>query len=86
MWGMTCLIQSVGFWLILASYLELPVSTTHSAVGAIIGMTIMARSSDCVHWYEKTDEFPFMEGVAAIRFRGSSRPWRPASCRRCFTS
>jgi len=52
--------------LILASYLEMPVSTTHSTVGGIIGMTMMCRSSSCVIWYEKTDSFPYFGGVAAI--------------------
>ena len=50
MWGMTCVVQAVAFWLILASYLEMPVSTTHSSVGGIIGMTMMCRSVDCVLW------------------------------------
>ncbi|KAH8097583.1 inorganic phosphate transmembrane transporter [Aureococcus anophagefferens] len=42
-YGMTCVILSVAIWLLLASYLEMPVSTTHSCVGGIIGMTLMAR-------------------------------------------
>ncbi len=40
-YGMTCVIIAVAIWLVLASYLELPVSTTHSCVGGIIGMTLM---------------------------------------------
>jgi sodium-dependent phosphate transporter len=66
MWGMTCVIQAVGFWLILASYLEMPVSTTHTAVGGVIGMTMMCRSVNCVNWYETTDTFPYIDGVVAI--------------------
>ena len=31
-YGMTCVTISVGLWLILASWLEMPVSTTHSCV------------------------------------------------------
>ena len=34
----------------------MPVSTTHSAVGAIVGMTMMARGVRCVVWnYTKND-------------------------------
>ena len=66
MWGMTCVILAVGIWLCLASYLEMPVSTTHSCVGGIIGMTMMARGSECVVWNAPNDTFPFVKGVSAI--------------------
>jgi sodium-dependent phosphate transporter len=66
MYGMTMVILTVFMWLYLASYFSMPVSTTHSTIGAIIGMTMMTRGSDCVLWYEKADEFPYLSGVAAI--------------------
>ena len=71
MYGMTCVIMAVGIWLLLASYLEMPVSTTHSCVGGIVGMTMMARGSECVVWNEPVDEctfdnFPCVKGVSAI--------------------
>ena len=66
MYGMTIVILAVAVWLALASYLEMPVSTTHSAVGGIIGMTMMVRGSDCVVWNEESDDFPYIKGVAAI--------------------
>ncbi|KAH8074770.1 inorganic phosphate transmembrane transporter [Aureococcus anophagefferens] len=76
-YGMTCVILSVAIWLLLASYLEMPVSTTHSCVGGIIGMTLMARGSRCIIWnYNKNDQkdlkplsfddFPWLDGVAEI--------------------
>ena len=77
-YGMTCVILSVAIWLLLASYLEMPVSTTHSCVGGIIGMTLMARGSRCIIWnYSKNDygngttnmgfdNFPWLDGVAEI--------------------
>jgi len=55
MYGMLCVIAATGLWLILASYLELPVSTTHSVIGGIIGMAIAAHGSDAVTWYEFDD-------------------------------
>jgi sodium-dependent phosphate transporter len=66
MYGCMCVLFSVAFWLILASYLEMPVSTTHSCVGGMIGMTMIARGSSCVTWYAKTSQFPYVKGVVAI--------------------
>ena len=70
-YGMTCVIIAVAVWLVLASYLELPVSTTHSCVGGIIGMTLMTRSTRCVIWNKDPDNmafenFPWTGGVAQI--------------------
>ena len=70
-YGMTCVIIAVAIWLVLASYLELPVSTTHSCVGGIIGMTLMTRSTRCVIWNKDPanmafENFPWTGGVAQI--------------------
>ena len=51
MYGCMWVIFSVGVWLFLASYLEMPVSTTHSCVGGMIGMAIALKGADCVIWY-----------------------------------
>jgi len=65
--GMMCVVLAVGIWLFVASYFELPVSTTHSCVGGVIFMTLAATNDrDCVIWYEETDEFPYMKGVSAV--------------------
>ncbi|KAH8055399.1 inorganic phosphate transmembrane transporter [Aureococcus anophagefferens] len=48
MYGMTCVIIAVAVWLLVASYLEMPVSTTHSCVGGIIGMAMMSRGRRCI--------------------------------------
>ena len=50
MLGMFCVCISVTFWLALATKLALPVSTTHSAIGGIIGMTIVAEGWGAVKW------------------------------------
>lgn len=62
MWVMIC----VSGWLFAATYYEMPVSTTHSCVGAMIGMTIALAGSDCVLWYKQTDNFPYVSGVLGI--------------------
>merc|ERR1719197_2096014 len=51
MYGCMCVIFSVGIWLVTACRLEMPVSTTHSCVGGMIGMTIAARGSGAVDWW-----------------------------------
>ena len=66
MYGMLCVLLATGIWLILASYYELPVSTTHSTVGGIIGMAVCGRGWGAVTWYKKSSSFPFMKGVASI--------------------
>ena len=52
MYGCMCVMIAVGLWLFLASYYEMPVSTTHSCVGGMIGMTMVLAGSDCVIWYK----------------------------------
>jgi sodium-dependent phosphate transporter len=67
MYGMLSVIAATGMWLLLATYFELPVSTTHSAVGGVIGFAMTAAGSDAVIWYKegKSGEFP-IKGVAGI--------------------
>ncbi len=66
MYGCMWVMVSVSTWLFLASYLEMPVSTTHSCVGGMIGMTIALAGPNCVIWYKEVDRFPFIGGVAGI--------------------
>lgn len=51
MYGMLCAIAATSIWLILASYLELPVSTTHSIIGGIIGFSLISHGWGAVDWY-----------------------------------
>ncbi|CAM9680133.1 unnamed protein product, partial [Sphacelaria rigidula] len=66
MYGMMCVVYTTGLWLLLASWLELPVSTTHSTVGGIVGMAMAYRGADCVLWHEDTNTFPFVGGISSI--------------------
>ncbi len=66
MYGCFSVLISVTLWLFLASYYEMPVSTTHSCVGGMIGMTMIAGGSDCVIWYKSVDTFPYVGGVSGI--------------------
>ena len=38
------------FFLLGATYFKMPVSTTHTIVGSIVGTTIVAVGAKCVHW------------------------------------
>ena len=66
MYGCMWVVFSVGLWLFLASFLEMPVSTTHSCVGGMIGMAWTLGGADCVIWYQPLDTFPYMGGVSGI--------------------
>lgn len=50
MMGMMCANFGSMLWVMMATFLQLPVSTTHSVVGAIIGMGIAAFGVDAVKW------------------------------------
>ncbi|KAK9469726.1 phosphate transporter [Lipomyces arxii] len=50
MLGMVCAVVGSSVWLTIATRIGAPVSTTHSIVGAIIGVGIAAIGADNVHW------------------------------------
>ena len=49
-YGMLASLLAAGIWLLIASRLGWPVSTTHSIVGAIIGFAMVGISMDAVKW------------------------------------
>lgn len=48
--GMISALFAAGTWLLLASFLGWPVSTTHSIIGAIIGFALVAVGSEAIQW------------------------------------
>ena len=66
MYGSMWVIFSVAVWLFLASKFEMPVSTTHSCVGGMVGIGLALGGSDCVHWVKYKPEFPYIGGVGGI--------------------
>lgn len=66
MYGCMWVVLSVGLWLFLASYWEMPVSTTHSCVGGMVGMALTLGGSKCVIWYKPLTTFPYVGGVGGI--------------------
>ncbi len=45
---------------------QLPVSTTHSVVGAVVGMSIVAGGVDSVNWSTSIPVFPYLSGMSVI--------------------
>ena len=66
MYGCMYVALCVGLWLFAASYLEMPVSATHSCVGGMIGMTLALRGTECVIWISEKETFPYIGGVGGI--------------------
>ncbi len=48
--GMLAALIATGLWLQLATYYALPVSTTHSIVGAVIGIGLIVGGIDALNW------------------------------------
>ena len=48
--GMLSALLAAGIWLMIASFMGWPVSTTHSIVGAIVGFAAVGVSMDAVNW------------------------------------
>jgi PiT family inorganic phosphate transporter len=49
-WGMLAALLAAGIWLMVASYMGWPVSTTHSIVGALVGFCIVGIGPQSVNW------------------------------------
>ena len=49
-YGMMSALLAAGTWLLVASYMGWPVSTTHSIIGAIIGFACVSVGTDAVDW------------------------------------
>ncbi|MFY8352133.1 inorganic phosphate transporter [Pseudoalteromonas sp. SSM20] len=48
--GMISALLAAGVWLLVASYLGWPVSTTHSIIGAIVGFALVAVGTEAIQW------------------------------------
>lgn len=53
-------------WLIIATYLSLPVSTTHSVIGALVGVGLAYRGSSAVIWISSGTGFGKLKGLVGV--------------------
>ena len=49
--GMMSALLAAGTWLLVASFMGWPVSTTHSIIGAIIGFACVSVGTNAVDWH-----------------------------------
>lgn len=66
MYGFMCVAATAAIWDNMASYLGLPVSTTHTTVGATLGMALVLRGGGSVIWSQSQDGFPYIKGMLVI--------------------
>ena len=70
--GMLAALLSAGLWVLLATFTGLPVSSTHSIVGSIVGFGIVAGGVEVVNWSNMTSIVlswlvsPFFGGLIAF--------------------
>lgn len=68
MFGALCALMVGMIWLLIATYKEFPVSTTHDIVAAYLGFSIAAKGFQSIDWY--TCGMIFVSWFAAPIFAG----------------
>ena len=48
--GMLGALIGAACFLLLATFVKMPVSTSHAIVGGVVGMTLVGTSADCLNW------------------------------------
>lgn len=50
LFGFVSALLAAAIWVTLSTWYEMPISTTHSVIGALMGFGIIASGITCVHW------------------------------------
>lgn len=66
MTGFLVALFAASTWLVFATYMALPVSTTHSIIGALVGVGLAYRGRDAVVWISDGEGFGKLKGVVGV--------------------
>jgi sodium-dependent phosphate transporter len=66
MFGFFCVMVAGATWDLTATYYGFPVSTTHTVIGAIIGMSVSIYGFDAVVWSKHQAAFPYIQGFVPV--------------------
>lgn len=66
MYGFFAVMVAAAFWDNFACHAHLPVSTTHTTVGATVGMALAIYGGGAVNWFTTKAEFPYIGGMTPI--------------------
>jgi len=66
MYGMLTALFVAGCWLLIATYYLMPVSTTHSIIGAIMGFSVVVGGGWGVQWNTQRGNFPYSRGLLPV--------------------
>jgi solute carrier family 20 (sodium-dependent phosphate transporter) len=61
-----CALLVSTIWLVFATYLELPVSTTHSIIGSLVGTALVFRGSSAVNWFSEGSGINKLNGFVGV--------------------
>jgi len=66
MFGFFAVMVAGATWDLTATRYGFPVSTTHTVIGAIIGMSVTIYGFDAVVWSKQQDDFPYIGGFVPV--------------------
>lgn len=66
MFGFFAVMVAGATWDITATHFGFPVSTTHTVIGAIIGMAVAISGFGAVDWCSSKDDFPYISGFVPV--------------------